>query len=62
MKIEIFFSVSSSSEVISFTFVKVDLALSVRFARALYEPCLEKTCFCHMQITKAQISLRIRAV
>ena len=27
-----------------------------------YEPRHEKTCFCHMRITKAQISLRIRAV
>ena len=27
-----------------------------------YEPCLKKTCFCHMQTTKAQISLRIRVV
>ena len=26
------------------------------------EPCHEKTCFCHMRTTKAQISLRIRAV
>ena len=27
-----------------------------------YEPRREKTCFYHMQTTKAQISLRIRAV
>ena len=27
-----------------------------------FEPCHEKTCFCHMRATKAQISLRIRAV
>ena len=27
-----------------------------------YEPCQEKTCLCHMRTTKAQISLRIRAV
>ena len=27
-----------------------------------YEPRHEKTCFCHMRTTKAQISLRIRAV
>ena len=27
-----------------------------------YEPHYEKTCLCHMQTTKAQISLRIRAV
>ena len=26
------------------------------------EPCHEKTCFCHMRTTKAQISLRILAV
>ena len=26
------------------------------------EPRHEKTCFCHMRTTKAQISLRIRAV
>ena len=28
----------------------------------IYEPRREKTCFCHMRTTKAQISLRIRAV
>ena len=28
----------------------------------IYEPCHEKTCLCHMQPTKAQISLYIRAV
>ena len=27
-----------------------------------YEPCHEKTCFCHMRTTKAQISLRIHPV
>ena len=27
-----------------------------------YEPCHDKTCFCHMQTTKAQISLHIRAL
>ena len=27
-----------------------------------YEPCHDKTCFCHMRTTKAQISLHIRAV
>ena len=27
-----------------------------------YEPRHEKTCFCHMQTTKTQISLRLRAV
>ena len=27
-----------------------------------YEPHHEKTCLCHMQTTKAQISLRIHAV
>ena len=31
-------------------------------AALLYEPCHEKTCFCHMRTTKAQISLHIRAV
>ena len=29
---------------------------------SIYEPHHEKTCLCHMQTTKAQISLRIRAV
>ena len=28
----------------------------------MYEPHHEKTCFCHMRTTKAQISLRIRAI
>ena len=28
----------------------------------LYEPRREKTCLCHMQTTKVQISLHIRAV
>ena len=28
----------------------------------LFEPRHEKTCLCHMRTTKAQISLRIRAV
>ena len=28
----------------------------------MIEPCQEKTCFCHMWTTKAQISLRIHAV
>ena len=32
------------------------------FAFSINEPCHEKTCFSHMQTTKAQISLRIRAV
>ena len=28
----------------------------------VYEPCHQKTCFCHMRTTKVQISLRIREV
>ena len=28
----------------------------------IYEPHYEKICLCHMQTTKAQISLRVRAV
>ena len=34
------------------------------FIKALsaFDPCHEKTCSCHMRTTKAQISLRIRAV
>ena len=37
------------------------LPLGVRGARR-YEPHHEKTCLCHMCITKAQISLRISTV
>ena len=34
----------------------------IQILRILIEPRHEKTCFCHMRTTKAQISLRIRAV
>ena len=30
--------------------------------QVLYEPHLEKTCFCHMRASNVQISLRIRTV
>ena len=30
-------------------------------SQSLYEPCHDKTCFCHVRTTKAQISLRICA-
>ena len=39
-----------------------EMAYKTEVSSFLYEPCHEKTCFCHMRTTKAQISLRIRAV
>ena len=38
------------------------LAVKTDTIRTLNEPRHENTCFCHMRTTKAQISLRIRAV
>ena len=39
------------------------IIISVSFVNGqLYERHREKTCFCHMRTTKAQISLRICAV
>ena len=35
---------------------------SMSFYHRVIEPCHEKTCLCYMRTTKAQISLRIRAV
>ena len=43
-------------------FFSVENYIIQRIAPRLLEPCQEKTCFCHMRTTKAQISLRIRAV
>ena len=33
--------------------------MDIQFARMLDEPCHDKTCLCHMQTKKTQISLRI---
>ena len=35
--------------------------ISVKLVTVIFEPRHEKTCFCHVRITKAQISLRIQA-
>ena len=47
--------------VTSFKTCLTRITISLNY-RHTHEPRHEKTCFCHMRTTKAQISLRIRAV
>ena len=49
------------SQMLPFRYVKVKKHFFLRTKR-WFEPRHEKTCLCHMRTTKAQFSLRIRAV
>ena len=54
----------ASSKIIETLKTGTYLAISVLLIRSVFsfEPHHDKPCFCHMRTTKAQISLRIRAV